>query len=266
MKALFIGNSQMQLYDLPGMMEEMSRSAPPDYPRLEIGRSLSGGRGLKLHWEAGEGPGTPRALIAAGPWDYVVMQEILNADAGVFEEYAELFDELIRKNGSQTLLFATASASQYYGIGDVPLATVKADPEFKPLYKYPDSFKSLNDMQVAFGKKRGIPVAAAGYAWMNYLGSDPLDEQLLDLYYKDRGHPGSKGTYIYACLLYAYLTGRNPTGLVSEFKDIQDGISISREEAAKIQKTAWNQYLENNKPTRKNKSTTSGQAPGHLRI
>jgi len=27
MKVLFIGNSQIQLYDLPGMMEEMSRSA-----------------------------------------------------------------------------------------------------------------------------------------------------------------------------------------------------------------------------------------------
>ena len=40
----------------------------------------------------------------------------------VFEEYAEAFDDLIRKDGSKTLLFATA-----------------------------------NDMQVAFGKKEESP-------------------------------------------------------------------------------------------------------------
>ena len=82
MKVLFIGNSQIQLYGLPGMMEEMSRSAPADHPRLEVGRGLLGGKGLKGYWDAGDSPGTPRAMIAASPWDYEVIQEIFKVDPG----------------------------------------------------------------------------------------------------------------------------------------------------------------------------------------
>ena len=106
-------------------------------------------------------------------------------------------------------------------------------------------------------EKKEIPVAAAGYAWMKYLGPHPSEAQLWDLYHKDRGHPGPKGTYIYACLLYACITGRNPAGLASEFKDIQDGIFISRQEATRMQKAAWEQYLENSKQAQEKQSKPS---------
>lgn len=226
LKVLFIGNSQMQCYSLPEMIKIMADSAPADHPRVEIGRALIGGKGLKGFWEAGEEKGTPRALIAAHKWDYVVIQEIYNANEPEFEKYAEMFDELIIKNGSKTLLFATANVTQYYNAA----------------FKYPDSFEKLNGMQIAFGKKNGVAVAAAGYAWMKYLGPNPTEAQILDLYHKDKGHPGPKGTYIYACLLYACITGLNPAGLASEFKDIQGGIIISKEEAVNMQKAAWEQY------------------------
>ncbi|MEI6422598.1 MAG: hypothetical protein WCP55_10290, partial [Lentisphaerota bacterium] len=133
---------------------------------------------------------------------------------------------LIRKSGSKTILFATANVTQYYNAS----------------FKYPDSFEKLNDMQIAFGKKRGILVAAAGYAWIKYLGPNPSEAQLLDLYHADKGHPGKKGTYIYACLLYACISGLNPAGLTSEFKDIRDGIFIINDEAVKMQKSAWEEY------------------------
>jgi len=234
-KILFIGNSQMQVYDLPRMLEVMAQSAPADHPRIECARNTIAGRGLQGYWAAGDGKETPRALIAAARWDYVVIQEIYCANAPEFEKYAEMFDELIRAAGSRTLLFATASASERY------LASCR----------YPDAFKKLNDMQIAFGKKKGIPVAAAGYAWMKYLGPNPSEAQLLDLYHTDKGHPGPKGTYIYACLLYACITGLNPAGLTSEFHDLQPyrkpipgGIIISKAEAAKMQKVAWEQYRE----------------------
>ncbi len=106
-------------------------------------------------------------------------------------------------------------------------------------------------MQVSFGKISGITVAAAGYAWMKYLGPNPSEEQLLDLYHKDKGHPGYKGSYIYACLLYAVITDKNPVGLTSKFPNNViangSGILIGKEEAAKMQKAAWDQYLENSK-------------------
>jgi len=235
LKVLFIGNSQMQLYDLPRMMEVMSQSAPADHPRIKSGQAMIGGKGLKGYWEAGEGQGTPRAMITADKWDYVVIQEIYRANEVEFKKYTAMFDVLIRKNGPKTILFATANITQHYNAS----------------FKYPDSFKKLNDMQIAFGKKKGIPVAAAGYAWMKYLGPNPSEAQILDLYHKDKGHPGQKGTYIYACLLYACITGLNPSGLTSAFRDarsydqvIPGGIFISKEEAAKMQKAAWEQYQE----------------------
>jgi len=228
LKVLFIGNSQMQCYDLPQMIQVMSESAPAGSPRIAVGRALFGGRDLKGQWEAGEGQGSPRATIAADKWDYVVIQEIFNAKEGPFQDYATRFDDAIRKAGSKTILFATASVTKYYSAS----------------YHYPDSFKRLNDMQISFGKKRGIPVAAAGYAWMKYLGPSPPEERMLDLYHKDKGHPGAKGTYIYACLLYAVITGRTPEGLTSEFKNIRSGIAIPKEEAAKMQKAAWEQHQE----------------------
>ena len=44
LKVLFIGNSQMQCYDLPQMVKIMSESAPADRPRVTIGRALLGGK------------------------------------------------------------------------------------------------------------------------------------------------------------------------------------------------------------------------------
>ena len=243
-KVLFLGNSQLgvydgitgkQIYDLPGMMKDMSESAPTDFPRIEIGLKLVGGASLKKLWELGEEPGTPRAMITTGKWDYIIIQEIYCADKVEFETYAAMFDEAIRKVGAKTILFATAGITNYFS------------SSFPP---YPDEFKKLDGMQVSFGKERGIVVAAAGYAWMKYLGSNPTEEQILDLYAKDKGHPGYKGSYIYACLLYAVITGKNPAGLTSEFKNdlrTASSIIIGKEEAAKMQKAAWDQFRKNRK-------------------
>ena len=228
MRVLFIGNSQMAHYALPWMIKLLCESAPANGPRIDVGRVEVGGATLKKHWEAGEAPGSARAMIAAEKWDAVVIQEIFNANEPEFQDYATRFDDAIRKAGSKTILFATANVTEL----------------FSPSYRYPESFVKLNDMQIAFGKRRGIPVAAAGYAWMKYWGSNPSQAQRLDLYDKDKGHPGPKGTYIYACLLYAVITGRNPEGLTSEFKEIRGGISIPKEEARKMQSAAWEQYRE----------------------
>lgn len=243
-KVLLLGNSQLGVYDgitgnhkydLSAMIKDLSESAPADYPRIEIVQKLIGGASLKNLWELGEGPGTPRAMITTGKWDYIVIQEIYRADKLEFETYAAMFDEAIRIAGAKTILFATAGVTNYYS-SSFPL--------------YPAEFKKLDGMQVSFGKKRGIAVAAAGYAWMKYLGSNPTEEQILDLYAKDNGHPGYKGSYIYACLLYAVITGKNPAGLTSEFKNnlrTEGSILIGKEEAAKMQKAAWKQYRENRK-------------------
>ena len=231
MNVLFIGNSQMMVYDLPHMIESMSAAAPEDHPRIKIGRVTLGGASLKKHWEAGDKKGTPRGLIAGEKWDFVIIQEIFNAGQEEFEKYATLFEDAIRKSGAVPILFATANVNKHYA------AAYQS-------FEYPASFEKLNGMQISLGKKSETPVAAAGHAWMKYLGANPTEAQILDLYHKDKGHPGYKGTYIYACLLYAHTTGKNPAGLISEFKEIGDGVVVSAEEAVRMQAAAWRQYQE----------------------
>ncbi len=231
LKVLFVGNSQMFYYDLPGMIALMADSAPAENPRIEPGRALLGGATLKRHWDGGVAKGTALGMLAAEHWDDVVLQEIFSGKQPEFEEYATKFDTEIRKAGSKTILFATANVTEAYASG----------------YTFPESFQTLNDMQITLGKKLGVPVAAAGYAWMKYLGANPTEEQRLDLYHVDKGHPGPKGTYIYACLLYAVITGKNPEGLISEFPKIRGGVVIPKEEALKMQHAAWAQYQEGSK-------------------
>ena len=219
LRVLFVGNSQMYTCDLPRMVQELAESAPAGHPRIEVGRGILGGRGLQGYWEAGDATNLPRGRIAAGGWDYVVLQEAYDIWDEPFEEYAAKFEGLITRSGARTILFATASISSLH----------------------PDGFTKLNDPQVAWARARGIPCAAGGYAWLSYLGPAPTREQLLDLYAPDTKHPGPKGTYLYACLLYATLTGRNPEGLTRTFPHLQGEI-MSAEEAARMQKIAWDQY------------------------
>jgi len=220
-KVLFLGNSQMYVCDVPRMIEVMAESAPPGRPRIEATKSLVSGASLRLHWD---NRGT---RIETGGYDHVVIQEIYNNGDPEFSLYADRFHDLITRCGAKTILFATASVTEFYS----------------PDCSFPASTVRLNAMQIAFGRARGVRVAAAGYAWIRYLGPSPSKEQIWDLYATDRGHPGAKGSYIYACLLYACLTGHDPTGLTGEFKDIGGGIAIDKDEARMMQKAAWEQYL-----------------------
>lgn len=238
-RVLFIGNSQLGIYgpatgkriwDLPAMIKDLSDSAPASHPRIIPEIKALGGASLKKFWETGDDPGSARHMIASGGWDYVVIQEIFNAGEEEFRTYASLFNEVIKKSGARTILFATSSFTEHYKSFPIP---------------YPNGLKHLNDMQMKFGKEKGITVAAAGYAWMRYLGKNPSEEEILDLYAKDRGHPGFKGSYIYACLLYSVLTGKNPARLTSSFKnnpEIEGSMVITRKEALKMQKASWMQF------------------------
>jgi hypothetical protein len=234
LRVLYLGNSQMEQNQLPMMIKLLSQSAPPDCPRIDFGQVLLGGYGLKKYWEAGEGPKSPRGKIASAKWDYVVFQPSVVDTSEILETYGMLFYEAIKKTGAKTILFATAGQSK----------------KSAPQYIYPESFLKLNDMQMAFRKKHGVIVAPAGCAWIRYLGPNPSEDKLLDLYAPDKAHPGGKGTYIYACMLYAIITGRSPVGLVHDIKVIPidyvygKTLSIDPKEAKRMQQAAWDEYLE----------------------
>lgn len=223
LRVLFVGNSQIYYNDLPQMLEALAESAPADRPRIKADRFVAGGASLESHWNRGTAKGTPRAKIADEKWDYVILQEIYYGKTESFAKHARLFHDLIHQGGAQTVLLCTASINTLY----------------------PKGFHQLHDMHVALGKELKVPVVPAGKAWLSYWGENPSEEQRLALYDADKAHPGKKGSYIYACTLYAVLTGKSPVGLTHRIpKQPED--TVTAEEAKRFQEAAWRVYRDIN--------------------
>lgn len=189
LRVLIIGNSQMYYNDLPKILEALSESAPADRPRITTDRVLNGGYTLERHWNDGDGKDTARGKIAGGKWDFVVVQEWGGtADWEKTIDYARRFQELIQQHGAKTVLVAHAN---FPG-------------------RFPQGFEELHSQFLALAKELKVPLASGGKSWVAYLGDKPTEQELLDLYHPDKGHPGPKGSYLYACTLYATVTGKMP--------------------------------------------------------
>jgi len=170
-------------------------------------------------------PGTGKTTLA-----YVVSHvtrrrfvELSAVSAGVKDVRAavDAARRTLGMNGAQTVLFCTASINSMY----------------------PKGFHDLHEMQMAMGKNLKTPVAAAGKAWLIYWGDNPTVDERLALYDPDKAHPGKKGSYIYACTLYAVLTGKSPVGLSHRIPN-QPAETITPAEAKKFQEAAWKAYRE----------------------
>lgn len=222
-RVLFLGNSQTYYQELPRIVEALADSAPKDRPRIKAEQALAGGASLQSLWNMGTDKGKPRARIEEGKWDFVILQDIYFTKPDSFEKYATLFHELIAKHGGKTVLFCTAGIPK----------------------QYPDGFREMLDMHVAVGKKLKVPVAAAGKSWLECWGESPTEEQRLALYHADKAHPGFRGSYIYACSLYAVLTGQSPVGLTNRMPR-QPAEAIAPQEAKKFQEAAWKVHQEIN--------------------
>ena len=217
LRVLFIGNSQINgVRDIPDMIEEISRTNPDKKAPIVVSDEvLVPGTGLEGYWKEGLG----QKRIAGGGWDYVVFNDIV-ASFGIsshdkFMEYAGKFDAEIKKAGAKTVIFAT---------GDVDK---KRDQHFI-MYKDGLDFARAN---------RGR-VAGAGMAWLKAWEKDPT----LDFHYTDRAHPSAKGCYLNACVIYTALTDTSPA-----HPSVSTSDAVTGEEAALLQKIAWEQYREDRK-------------------
>ena len=214
LKVLLVGNSQCPTIVKEQFLEKLAASDKGGRP-LKIGACVKGGASLKSHWDAGTGEGTARAMIAAGGWDFVVLQDIYNVQETAFQPAARQFHALVKESGSRTLLFGTASI----------------------LSDYPKGFERQHGLHLAMGKELGVPIVDASTAYVKYFGEKPSTERLESLFAKDKAHPGLWGSYLYSCMIYSALTGRSPIGLASPD-------AIPPETVKLLQETAWAQHQE----------------------
>jgi hypothetical protein len=202
-RVLFIGNSYTYYNDLPGMLAALARAGKQ--PPLVHERETPGGYTLEKHWMDG------KALkkLAAGKWDYVVLQEQslrpLRDRARMFE-YAHKLDDEIKRHGARTLLYQTWARQDA--------------PEKQP---------ELSRAHLDLGKELKARVVPVGMAWEWALKEAPK----LALHVADKSHPSKAGTYLAACVFYATLYGKSPEGLPGDIGGLPDA------EARRLQAVAW---------------------------
>jgi hypothetical protein len=213
-KVLLIGNSQCPTIVSNQLLEKLAASDKGARP-IKVGGCVKGGASLRSHWDAGTGEGSARGMIAAGGWDFVVLQDIYYVQEAAFQPYARQFHAAIKEAGSKTLLFGTASI----------------------LSDYPKGFERQHGLHLAMGRELGVPIVDASSAYLRYFGENPPTERLESLFAKDRAHPGMWGSYLYSCMIYSAMTGRSPIGLAAPE-------AIPAEAVKTLQDTAWAQHQE----------------------
>ena len=176
---LFIGNSLTYTNDLPGMLAAMIDSAGAE--PVFIQSSAFPNFGLEDHWNTG----APE-LIAARPWDVVVLQQGPSATEGrpSLLEFSRRFNDEVVKGGGRTALYMVWPA---------------ADRAF--------DFDGVSDSYRMAAEQFGGLLFPAGEAWRAGWTVDPD----LALYGPDGFHPSLLGTYVAALVIFQQMTGLTPS-------------------------------------------------------
>jgi len=201
---LFIGNSFTQRNNLPGLLAELAeaRSLPVNHELISVG-----GASLRTHWNAGRAS----KAIATGGFDYVVLQEqstLPVKNANRMAENMRLFDELIKRAGSKTVLYMTWARQHS-----------------------PETQQAIADAYSTIGSELAAIVVPVGLAWRDYLSRH--DKPVL--YDRDQSHPTLAGSYLAACVFLAALLNQNPIRIESGPDELDQSIRLA------LQRAAWRQ-------------------------
>lgn len=160
--------------------------------RIEHRLISAGGASLRMHWNKGE----TQTAIAAGGYDYVVLQEqstLPVKNAARMHESVRLFDGAIKAAGAKTALYLTWARQHS-----------------------PATQQAITEAYQSIGRELGATVVPVGVAWQQFLAKH--DRPVL--YDKDQSHPTVAGTYLAACVFFATLFGRSPVGVGGGIKGL----------------------------------------------
>lgn len=209
---------------LPAHLKLLAGSADPPL-EIEVRAVTSGTVRLKDHLESAR-----FGVIQEESWDVVVLQEDHHwATSEEFFEAVREFDAEIEAAGAETVL----------------LMTWERDTVMKFL-----TLEEIADDHRYIARELDLKVAPAGLAWQRSMEKRPD----LNLYDYDRHHPSARGTYLTACVLYAVIFEKSPVGLeyqpaemianVDSLAYLGEKWSMTDEEAAFLQRTAWDTVVE----------------------
>jgi hypothetical protein len=175
MRVLFVGNSLTYYNSMPGLVQQLAAADEGARPIFTVWYTAPG-------WTLREAAGDVelRALLEDIQWDTVVLQEqsqlagsSLDQRRRETEPYAQDLQRRIAP-GTRTVLFMT--------------------------WRY----REASDLAAELA----LPVSPVAPAW----GEAEARRPEIDLRASDGRHPNRAGSYLAACVFYATLTGRNPSG------------------------------------------------------
>jgi hypothetical protein len=188
-RVLIIGNSRTFTNDMPLMLRPMADAAGHDR-RLEVTVQAQPGYTLAQHWADAR----TRELLRER-WDHVVIQPNSAAhwDAAASESFMQ--------NGAALVAEAQRAGSPVSMVVSWTLGPgyAKNDPGFGDRY-----FGRIQADFANLSARTGVPLINLGPAWREAMNSRPPIR--MDT---DGNHPSVQGSYFYALVLGAYLTGRD---------------------------------------------------------
>ncbi len=199
LRALFIGNSYTYVNDLPGVLVNMAASTGDV---IQTASSTPGGYTLQMH---ASNPATLSA-IAAGVWDYTVLQEQSQLpalqDSVVTEQvfpFAHYLDSLIIQANecTETVFYRTWGRKN----GDTENC-----PSWPPVCTY-QGMDSLLHLRYRIMTDSFSAIMSPVGMVFRYLR---MNQPNLELYDGDGSHPSPAGTYAAACSFYTVMLRKNP--------------------------------------------------------
>lgn len=201
-KVLFIGNSYTDVNDLPQLFHDLALSGGDT---IAVYKNTPGGYTFQLHTSNT----ATLAMIDSMPWDFVVLQEQSQLPsfppAQVATQslpYAQQLDSLIHLNDSCTLTAFFMTWGRKYGDASNCV-------NYPPVCTFQGMQQRLKESYLLMGDGNEALVAPVGEAWK----ASWLADSTIDLWMGDFSHPNPAGSYLAACVFYATLLQKNPSGL-----------------------------------------------------
>lgn len=201
-KVLFIGNSYVYVNNLPQVVADIAASTGDT---LVFDANAVGGYRLMDH----SVDATTLTKIAAGNWDFVVLQEQSQAPSFPIGQvqtdvlpYAHLLDSLIHVSSpcAKTLFYMTWGRKN----GDASNCG-----SWPPVCTYLGMDSLLRERYLMMANDNHGLVAPAGPIWRKLRTNNPT----IELYQSDESHPSEAGTYAIGCGFYAIIFQKNPMNI-----------------------------------------------------
>jgi len=177
LNVLFVGNSFTYYYNMPQMVQAMSKGKNIF---IKTRQSTVGGSSLKDHWEETRGTKT-RTLLNKYKWDFVVFNNhslVTINDYDNFVKYTKLFSELVKRQGAKPILIMTW-----------------------PYLSNPLMQEHISKSYIDIGHKLNTLVLPIGDIFVKARKLRP------DInFYADDKHPAEKFTYLNALIFYKSFT------------------------------------------------------------